>query len=180
MARKSVFSSFTFSLPIEWMFWLSLSLGSHTSTSQTSARGQKPNSLLIASAIATLLIIMTHYCAQNLPEYIHSVNFIGAQLIVLATSSLQLSVHKTINSYPLFFASYLSCPSISKHQYWVSVAASFAMLLIASVALGSFVVLFHILSAIFCIYCAKRLVKFFIAAWLMSSAFIGILIFSVL
>lgn len=178
MTRKPLFSSLPLTLPVEWMFWLSLCLGSGLARDKSSLKGQKSNSLLSACAVASLLIIMTHYCASNLPEYVEAVTFIGAQFIVLSTASLQISIHRIIDTYPLFFASYLAHPAISRAQYWVSAAASFTMLMIASVVLGSFIVLFHLLSALLCIYCANRLPKFFIAAWLISSALLGMLIFT--
>lgn len=180
MTRKPLFPSFSLSLPIKWMFWLSLCLGSGLASNKTGVKGQKSNSLLSACGVAGLLIIMTHYCIVNLPDYALVVSFIGAQLIVLSTASLQISIHRIINSYPLFFVAYLANPAISIAQYWVSIAASLIMLLIASVVLGSFMVLLHLLSALFCIYCAKRLPKFFIASWLLSSGLLGTLIFIVL
>lgn len=178
MARKSMFSWFSLSLPIEWMFWLSLCLGSHAGAYQTSGSGQKSNTVLSVCAIATLLIIMTYYCALNLPQYILTIHFIGAQLIVLTGASLQISIHKIINTYPLFFSSYLSNPAIAKGQYWVSIATSFTLLFLASVALNSFIIVFHLLSSLFCIYCAKRWPKFFIFSWLISGGLLGIFVFS--
>lgn len=178
MVCKSNFSSFYIALPIEWMFWLSLSVGSYAGLSQTSGSGQKPNSLLSVCAISILLIIMTHYSAAHLPEFISNVNFIGAQLIVLASASLQLSTHKIIHTYPLFFASYLSNPSIAKRQYWVSIATTFILLLVAAFVLSRFIVLLHLLSALLCIYSAKRAPKFFIATWLISSLCLALLIFT--
>ena len=179
MARKPLFPSFSLSLPVQWMFWLTLCLGSGLASEKTGLKGQKSNSLLSACAVASLLIIMTHYCVSNLPEYAKAVTFIGAQFIVLSTASLQISIHRIIDTYPLFFASYLANSALSRGQYWVSVAASFTMLLLASLVLGSVIVLLHLLPALFCIYCAKRLPKFFIAAWLVSSALLGVFIFTV-
>lgn len=180
MTRKPLLPLFSLSLPIKWMFWLSLCLGSGLASNKTGVKGQKSNSLLSACGVAGLLIIMTHYCIVNLPDYALVVTFIGAQLIVLSTASLQISIHRIIDSYPLFFVAYLANPGISRAQYWVSIAASLTMLLIASVVLGSFMVLLHLLPAVFCIYCAKRLPKFFIASWLVSSGLLGILMFIVL
>lgn len=178
LTHKPLFSSFSLPLPVEWMFWLSLCIGG--SSGIAGLKGQNSNSLLSACAVASLLIIMTHYSALNLPEYIPAVTFIGAQLIVLCTASIQISIHRIIHTYPLFFAGYLEVSSISRSQYWVSTATSLTMLLLASFVLGSLIIMLHMLSALFCIYCAKRLPRFFIAGWLMSNALLGILIFTVL
>jgi hypothetical protein len=179
MTRKPLIPSFSLSFPVQWMFWLSLSLGSGLASNKIGLKGQKSNSLLSACAVASLLIIMTHYCISNLPDYVSVVTFIGAQLIVLSTASLQISIHRIIDSYPLFFSAYLANTAISRAQYWVSIAASLIMLSIASAVFGSFMVLLHLLSALFCIYCAKRLSKFFIASWLVSTGLLWVLIFIV-
>ena len=104
--NHSFSSKISFSLPIEWMFWLSLLIGVNNSTSASSASAYKANNLLNACAVSLILIIMTYYSEQSLPTYSQAVIFIGAQFIVLCTASLQISTQKLMSTYPLFFASF--------------------------------------------------------------------------
>jgi hypothetical protein len=166
-------------LPTPYTFWFSLARGSKPSTTQTSRSGQKHDTLLIACAIATIVIVMTNYVAHELPQFTLIVHAIGASFIILATTSVQLSLRKISTQYPLFFNMYVDHLTFSRLQYWVSAAATFCMLCIAAFFFQSILIITYFLPAALCIFTAQKHSRLFVIIWITTCLLTSVFLFIV-
>jgi hypothetical protein len=162
-------------LPVAMSFWLLLTQGSQGEINKRS--GQRHNRLFIAIIIAALFIVITHYCASQLPQFAFAVHLIGVQFVVLASASIQLSINKTVKQYPLFFELYNTQPSFRILQFWVSSAVSVIMLGIAVFVFNAPLIMFNLLVALICIIVAKRSSRLFIISWLSTGLLMSVLLF---
>lgn len=169
LAPSTLFAHFSirgFRLPIYCSIWLQACLGNKVT--EGSEIQSRTNGLTLVSASVLLVIVLTEYCAINLPTYNNVVYFIGTSLIILLCTSLQLSVTKSIETHSLFFQQFLWSRTFALMQYWVTFSVLATAIGMASIVFEHWQVLILFLSGLICLYFAKRLPTFFIAGWLLS------------
>lgn len=122
-------------------------------------------------SLTLLVSIMTMYCNIHLPQYASYINFLGAQIIVLASSSVQLMVNRQIARYTHFFHDQLSSPTLRYYQYLAPVMLG-ALMLFVFLAMQQQVNYWfvHMLALIGCIAIAKKWRTALIFGWLVITS----------
>ena len=144
-----------------------------------SASNSSNTPLLLLSG-CVLLLLMSVYSAQQLPQYVQNISFIVLQFLVVLCVALQLSINRLFAEHRLFFAQYTELNSKFLTKQFLPVVLSLSIVLLVHFGIFSDfkTLLIQVPFALICLACAKRYPSMLIITWVLCIIVSGVVRFA--